>query len=273
MNKSFEEIADIDGFLNRIKRGIAYTVLAAMGYFGLGCGDNGNGGGDTTGPDITVETLIEDSYEGNQTITATVTDPSNVQSVSFQYRAVGSADAYTVPNPNMTNTSGDIWDIDFVWPADELEYRVVATDDLGNESDVSDVVRKYADEPKEDVELPDKFASYSDVLDYGVNDPNGIDVGGSMIYPDWWALIEDPSHPGDPDYGYFVVGWYQGPSDDDHTAEKQLCEDYYVPWAQINPCPQDEIGPKLDEIRAAGWASGQTKGIKKKAKEQPEEFF
>ncbi len=269
MEKQLEEIAKTGGFFNRIKRTVAYTLMVAAGYFGLGCGD-------ATGPNITVETLIEDSYEGNDTVGADATDTSNVASVVFQYRAAGSSDAWTdVP---MTNTSGDRWSADVNFASDEFEYRVTATDasPRSNTSQSTGTVRKHADETKEDVELDPKLASYAEVLDYGVNDPNGIDIGGTFIYPDYWALIENPSFPGDHAYGSFVVGWYQGPSDGDHTAEKTLCDDYFVPWAQINACPQDEIGPKLDEIRAAGWEnSGQVKAksLEKKVEEAPEEVF
>jgi hypothetical protein len=281
MEEKLEEIVQTGGVFNRFKRGITYALMIAVGYLGIGCGDNDSGGGtppDETGPDIT-NVVANNSYEGNDTVSADVTDTnndtSNVASVVFQYRANGSSDTWTdVP---MTNTSGNTWSADVNFSSDEFEYRVTATDaaPLANASQSAGTVRKHADEAKEDVELDPKLASYSEVLDYGVNDPNGIDIGGTFIYPDYWALIENPSFPGDPAYGSFVVGWYQGPGDDDHAAEKALCESYFVPWAQINACPQDEIGTKLDEIRAAGWVSGQIKAktLEKQVEEVQEEIF
>jgi hypothetical protein len=254
----------INNILNKTKRAVAITVMSTMGILGIGCGDDN--GGDRTGPTQT-NVVAEDSYEGSYTVSVDATDESGVASIEFHYKATGSIDAYAAVV--LTNTSGNTWSADIDFNPDEFEYKFVARDTKGNVSEVTGIVRKYAEEPREDEELPAKLASYAEVLDYGVNDPNGIDIGGSFIYPDYWALIENPSFPGDPVYGSFVVGWYQGPGDDDHTAEKALCDDYFVPWAQINACPQDEIGPKLDEIRAAGWEnSGQVKSAK-----TLEEFF
>jgi len=203
---------------------------------------------------------------------------SNGHGTSIAGLIAGNGSNYTGLAPDakivalkVTDSSGNGWASNISFAPDEFEYRFAARDSFNNESQVSGTVRKYADEPREDEELPSKFPAYSEVLDYGVNDPKGIDIGGSMIYPDWWSLIENPSFPGDPDYGYFVVGWYQGAGDDDHAAEKALCESYFVPWAQINECPQDEIGPKLDEIRAAGWVSGQVKS--KSLEKTVEEVF
>jgi len=251
---------NLETIVKYAKRAVAITFLGAVAYFGVGCSNNENEEPepDTTGPNVVC--VIQNSYEGTQDVNAEVTDESGVQTVNLRYRKVGSTDSWT--NEPMTNSNGNTWTAPVDFPPDELEYKVIATDTVGNTSEITGTARKYANEPNGDNELATRLEQYknepgSEVLDYRIN--YTLDLGETLIQVDYWVLLENPSYPGDPKYGYIVVGWYQGESDGDHTAEKQLLDDYFVPWAQIDPCPADEIDSKLDEIRASGWVSSQVK--------------
>jgi hypothetical protein len=247
---------------------VAITFLGAVAYFGGGCNnDDEEPELDVTGPNVTC--TIQNSYQGTHNVNADATDESRVQTACIRYRKIGSTGHWT--EQQMTNTSGNVWTALIDFPPDELEYRVIATDILGNTSELTGTVRKYANEPNGDNKLATRLEQYknepgSEVLDYRIN--YTLDLGGILTHVDYWVLLENPSYPGDPEYGYVAAGWYQGESDGDHTAEKQLCDNYLVPWAQINACPRDEIPQRLDEIRANNWASGQVK-----AKSHEKEVF
>jgi len=120
----------------------------------------------------------------------------------------------------------------------------------------------YATEAEGDNELAARLQQYKDngeIIDYGINEE--LDLGVDLVGSDYWVLFQDPrlSPPFDERY---AIGWYQGENDDEHLDEKEICEDYDVPWAQINPCPYEEIAPKLDEIKDNGWEnSGQVKSL------------
>jgi hypothetical protein len=224
-----------------------------------GCG--GSDGGttpDTTGPSIA--DIVNDSYEGLATVSADVSDPSGVSAVGFQYRAAGSADAYTIVP--MVNAGGNTWTADIDFASDEFEYIINAADGLGNPRQVTGNVRKYANEINGDNELVSRAGHYrdttSEISDYWTE--YTFDFGGTLVQVDLAVLTNALEFNG---------GWYQGPADGDHAAEKAKMEEYLTPWWQINACPADEIAGKLDEIKDAGWVSGQVKAKTAKAKQTP----
>ncbi len=270
--KPIEETVEEEHKMRVRGRGLgAAGAFAAVAFAFFGCDDNG-GEEDTTGPTVGVTSAMQDDYEGNTSIGLDVQDASGVGSVSFQYRAAGTADPYqpvAVPA-----TGGSV-----ALPSDVLDTRIVATDALGNPTTLDNgTVEVYALNAGGCPEIDTKLAAYlagGDIHDWKKDKLFENGTPAENVTAEYAVLVKNPSSPSDPNEGWWVAVFYDGEGESaDSGALKDavdgLLANHFTESVVIGPAAVDRIGGLLDDALAANFAGGSYKSL---AKSAPKEFF
>lgn len=254
------------------ERTIQAAGLYAAVVFGGGCDDDNGGNEDTTGPSITVTAPLADDYEGNTSIGLSVTDASGVASVTLQYRAAGSSDAYQ--SVSTTSAGGAV-----ALPSDVLDTRIVATDTVGNATTVDNgTVEVYALNTPGVVEVEAALAAYKlagDIHDYVMN--KVFDDGTSQATPEAAVLVKNPSYPTDPNEGWWVAVHYVGEGESATSGPLKTAIDTLatmgVQSTTIGGAADDRIRGLMDDALAANFAGGSYKALKAVPSKEVTEIF